>query len=327
MHIPILFFLLGLLLLIAGGNWFVKSAVGIAHRFHVPELLIGATIVSIGTTLPEVMVSATSALAGHGELAYGNAIGSIICNTALIAAVTLAVRPQNTDPDTLKIPVIFFFSAALFFSCTAFISGRFTRFHGLLLLSVFIMYLIYTLMQMNRPVYDQYGFEKEAPVKEITDTTPLSRYIIQLISGAVAIAYGADLIVDTGTEIATVIGIPESVIGLTFVAIGTSLPELVTAITALVKGHSALSLGNIIGANLLNLVWVSGIAIVLNPFSIPRNSTLAGYNTSLILELPLMLIAMLILTIPTLIWGKASRIQGILLLILYAGFCAVQFMI
>ena len=106
---PIILFLVGLVLLIKGGDWFVDGATGIAHKFHVPDLLIGATVVSIGTTLPEVMVSATSAVSGHGEIAYGNAIGSIICNTALIAAISIAVKPSRVDKKTLTIPVIFFY--------------------------------------------------------------------------------------------------------------------------------------------------------------------------------------------------------------------------
>lgn len=108
MAIPIILFIIGLLLLIKGGDWLVDSAVGIAHRFRIPEVLIGATVVSIGTTLPEVMVSAASAASGHGEMAYGNAIGSIICNTALIAAITVAVRPAKVEPRSLRLPVIFF---------------------------------------------------------------------------------------------------------------------------------------------------------------------------------------------------------------------------
>ena len=112
MFIPTLLFLLGLLFLIKGGDWFVDGATGIAHRFHLPEILIGATVVSIGTPLPEVMVSATSALSGHGEIAYGNAIGSIICNTSLIAAITIAVKPGAIQRHTLKTPVIFFFLSA-----------------------------------------------------------------------------------------------------------------------------------------------------------------------------------------------------------------------
>lgn len=107
MFIPILLFVIGLVMLIKGGDWFVDGATGLAERFHVPELIIGATVVSIGTTLPEVMVSATSALSGHGEIAYGNAIGSIICNTSLIAAVTLSVRPGPVNTKTLKMPVAF----------------------------------------------------------------------------------------------------------------------------------------------------------------------------------------------------------------------------
>ena len=110
MLIPVLLFIVGLLCLIKGGDWFVDGATGIARRFHVPELLIGATVVSIGTTLPEVMVSTTSALTGHGEIAYGNAIGSVICNAALIAAITIAVRPGKVDPKSLRTPVAFFLS-------------------------------------------------------------------------------------------------------------------------------------------------------------------------------------------------------------------------
>ena len=109
---PVLLFVAGLICLIKGGDWFVDGAIGIARRFHVSELLIGATVVSIGTTLPEVMVSTASAIGGHGEMAYGNAIGSVICNSALIAAISIAVRPGKADPKTLRIPVAFFFAAA-----------------------------------------------------------------------------------------------------------------------------------------------------------------------------------------------------------------------
>ena len=116
MLIPVLLFIVGLLCLIKGGDWFVDGATGIARRFKVPELLIGATVVSIGTTLPEVMVSTTSAMTGHGEIAYGNAIGSVICNAALIAAITIAVRPGKVDPKSLRVPVLFFFVAAALYA-------------------------------------------------------------------------------------------------------------------------------------------------------------------------------------------------------------------
>ena len=148
-----------------------------------------------------------------------------------------------------------------------------------------------------------------------------------LAVGAVLIAVGADLLVDNGTLIAQALGVPESVIALTFVALGTSLPELVTAITSLAKGHGALSLGNVIGANVFNLVLVSGVSVTLAPFSSPQNSTFAGMNASLVMDIPGMFAVRLLLTLPALIKGKLSRPQGIALLCIYAAFCAVQFSI
>ncbi len=148
-----------------------------------------------------------------------------------------------------------------------------------------------------------------------------------LIVGAALIAVGADLLVDNGTKIATALGVPDTVIALTFVALGTSLPELVTAITALMKGHGALSLGNIIGANLFNLVLVSGMAITVNPFDVPAGQTVGGINASLVIDIPVMLAVMLLMTVPALIKGKLSRWQGISLLAIYAAFCSVQFIL
>ena len=124
---------------------------------------------------------------------------------------------------------------------------------------------------------------------------------------------------------AQALGVPESVIALTFVALGTSLPELVTAITSLAKGHGSLSLGNVIGANVFNLVLVSGMSITVSPFSIPQNSTIMGINSSLVMDLPVMFAVMLLLTVPALLKGRLSRWQGVLLLCIYAAFCAVQF--
>ena len=317
MLIPVLLFIVGLLFLIKGGDWFVDGASALARRFHLPELLIGATVVSIGTTLPEVMVSTMSALSGHGEIAYGNAIGSVICNAALIAAITIAVRPGRVDPKTLKTPVAFFFAAAAIYCIAAYVFGRFTRVMGIIMLAVFVAYMAANVLQMkNTPAGEQEESEEEMP---------LAKTLILLVLGAVLIAVGANLLVDNGTLIAQALGVPESVIALTFVALGTSLPELVTAITSLVKGHSDLSLGNIVGANVFNLVLVSGMSITLAPFTIPQSATLFGINSSLVLDLPVMLVVMLILTVPALVKGKLHRAQGILLLAIYAAFCAVQF--
>lgn len=319
MLVPVLLFVIGLLFLIKGGDWFVDGATAIAHRFHVSELLIGATVVSIGTTLPEVMVSAASAVGGHGEIAYGNAIGSIICNTSLIAALTIAIRPSGVDKKALRMPLAFFFIAAVFYAFTAYLSGYFSRVIGLVLLAMFAVYLYLTISQARK--------EAAAPVQAAPEAAqePLWREVLLLVTGAALIAAGAHLLVDNGTLIAQALGVPESVIALTFVALGTSLPELVTAVTSLIKGHSALSLGNIIGANLFNLVLVSGVATTLAPFALPQGKTIGGMNASLVVDMPLMFVVMLLITVPALRKGRLSRWQGVTLLCLYAAFCMFQF--
>jgi len=322
MLIPVIYFLAGLLFLIKGGDWFVDGATGIAHRFHLPELLIGATVVSIGTTLPEVMVSATSALGGHSEIAYGNALGSVICNTALIAAVTIAVRPGRVDKEALVTPTCFFFVSAVFFAGFAYLTGQFSRTAGLSLLIIFVVYLCFTIWQMTeRSRQESAGGPNDSPPK----IRSLLTDILLLVAGAACIAVGANLLVDNGTLIAEAMGVPESVIALTFVALGTSLPELVTAITSLAKGHSALSLGNVIGANVLNLALVCGLSVTIAPFAVPASSTWMGMNASFVLDIPVMFAVMLILSVPAILKQRLYRAQGIMLLIIYFAYCVLQF--
>lgn len=315
----VILFILGFVLLIKGGDWFVDGATGIARRFKIPEILIGATVVSIGTTLPEVMVSAGAALAGNGDMAYGNAVGSIICNTALISAITLVFAPSEVDRKTFKTPVIFFFISAVFYALVAYLFKDFSRFIGICLLAVFVVYMIFTVLQAKKEI------TLNKPEEDTTYEGNTVKDIILLIIGAALIAVGAKFLVDNGTYIAEELGVPQTVISLTFVALGTSLPELVTAITALVKGHGALSLGNIVGANLFNLVLVSGLSVTLSPFSLPSEKQILGQNASLVVDVPVMFAVMLIMTLPALIKGKLYRTQGILLLLIYAVFCVFQF--
>ncbi len=324
MLVPVLLFLLGFVLLIKGGDWFVDGAVGLAHRFHLSELLIGATVVSIGTTLPEVMVSSQAAMLGNSGISYGNAIGSVICNTALIAALTVAIRPTEVDRRSLRLPVAAFFTAAALYAGIAYTAGRFVRWNGVLFLCLFVAYLALTVRQMKKyPETVEPEEDGGEPVKE----RALWLELVMLAAGAAAIAVGARLLVDNGTLIAAALGVPDSVIGLTMVALGTSLPELVTAVTALIKKRSALSLGNIIGANIFNIVLVSGASITIRPFVIPAEKTLAGMNASLAVDLPLMLLVMALLCLPSLAEGKLRRWQGAVLLCLYAGFTVFQFLL
>ena len=312
----LLWFALGLAALVRGGDWFVDGAVAMATRFRLPETLIGATVVSIGTTLPEVMVSVTSAVSGHGELAYGNAVGSVLCNAALIAGLSVVVRPGESQRREAALPTVFFFLAAGLYCAAAYGPGGFGRGTGFALLALFALYLAVTLRQLRGQ-----GGEREEPVLGGS----FRREIALLLLGTAAIALGARLLVEHGTLLARALGVPEAVIGLTLVALGTSLPELATAITALCKGHGGLSLGNILGANLFNLVLVSGAAAAISPFPLPESRTLAGLNGTLVLDLPLMLLAMALLTVPVLLRGRTYRWQGAALLALYAFFCGMQF--
>ena len=396
--IPIILFVIGLVFLIKGGDWFVDGATGIAHRFHIPEILIGATVVSIGTTLPEVMVSATGAMQGQGAMAYGNAIGSIICNTSLVAALTIAIRPSNVEKKSLRFPVIFFFCAAVFYSFVAYFFGEFSRWVGIVLLCGFVAYMTVLIIQAFRDrkpkeeitgelvadiLDDEVEEENQSSVGDfvgfllvgvgliaswvinvvaaggfMTDVSDIMAFagfylnallgiiflaiglakaiahkslgllnsnVLFLVLGAAIIAIGATLLVDNGTIIAEKLGVPSSVIALTFVALGTSLPELVTAVTALLKGHSSLSLGNIIGANIFNLVLVCGASVTISPFAVPAEKEVMGLNASLIVDIPVMFAVMALMTLPALFRGKLARWQGITLIGIYAAFCVFQF--
>ncbi len=323
MIISVLLFAVGLVLLIKGGDWFVDGATGLARRFHLPDIIVGATVVSIGTTLPEVMVSATGAMLGQGAMAYGNAIGSIICNTALIAAISVTCNPGPVNVKTMKMPVIFFFSSAALYCVAAYLLGEFPRWMGLVMMAIFVLYLVLNVRQ---------GFKNPDAVEEEEDggdakPRTLLMELVLLVVGAALIAVGADLLVEHGTIIAQGLGVPETVIALTFVALGTSLPELVTTITSLKKGHASLGIGNVIGANVFNLVLVSGVAVTLAPFEVPVGKLLAGHNASLVLDIPVMLSVMLLLCVPALTRKKLERWQGILLLCIYAGFCLFQFFV
>ena len=324
MLVSVLLFAVGLVLLIKGGDWFVDGATGIAKRFNLPDIVVGATVVSIGTTLPEVMVSTTGALAGSGAMAYGNAIGSIICNTALIAAISIVCNPGPVNTKSMKTPAIFFFGAAALYCLASYVLGTFPRWMGLVMLSIFVCYMVLTVRNgMKNP--DEAEHEEEEEGKQRTLLVELALLVI----GAAVIAVGADLLVEHGQIIAIGLGVPETVVALLFVALGTSLPELVTTITSLRSGHASLGVGNVIGANVFNLVLVSGVAVSLAPFDVPCENTLlnTGLNMSLVLEIPVMLGVMALMIFPTFASKKLARWQGIALLGIYAAFCVCQFML
>lgn len=379
MLVSVLLFAVGLVLLIKGGDWFVDGATGIAKRFNLPDIVVGATVVSIGTTLPEVMVSTTGALAGSGAMAYGNAIGSIICNTALIAAISITCNPGPVNVKSMRTPAIFFFMSAALYCLAAYLLGEFPQWMGFVMLFIFVVYMLLTVRNgLKNP--DTAAEEEEEEASNIPwsgliiicivagcvalsgmffDAVPTwlaiilaliavgylvfgsklikendeiqNRYLwmelILLVAGAAIIAVGADLLVEHGQVIAIGLGVPATVVALLFVALGTSLPELVTTITSLRKGRASLGVGNVIGANVFNLVLVSGVAVSLAPFAVPSENTLldTGLNLSLVLDIPVMLGVMLLMIVPALMKKKLSRWQGIVLLGIYVAFCVCQF--
>ena len=379
MLVSVLLFAGGLVLLIKGGDWFVDGATGIAKRFNLPDIVVGATVVSIGTTLPEVMVSTTGALAGSGAMAYGNAIGSIICNTALIAAISITCNPGPVNVKSMRTPAIFFFMSAALYCLAAYLLGEFPQWMGFVMLFIFVVYMLLTVRNgLKNP--DTAAEEEEEEASNIPwsgliiicivagcvalsgmffDAVPTwlaiilaviavgylvfgsklikendeiqNRYLwmelILLVAGAAIIAVGADLLVEHGQVIAIGLGVPATVVALLFVALGTSLPELVTTITSLKKGRASLGVGNVIGANVFNLVLVSGVSVSLAPFAVPNENTLldTGLNLSLVLDIPVMLGVMVLMIVPALMKKKLSRWQGIVLLGIYVAFCVCQF--
>ncbi|MBR2929971.1 MAG: calcium/sodium antiporter [Clostridia bacterium] len=328
MPTEIFLMIFGFILLIKGGDWFVDASVGIAKKFGLPELLIGATVVAIGTTLPEVLTSVFAAVGGSGGIAYGNAIGSIICNTSLIAALTIAIKPGKVDKSTLIFPVSAFFTVAVFYALNAYIGQGFERWAGILLLLCFVAYMVINVLNMKKGngAEEKLEIPEELPAEEEPkEKSNFVMDVVMLIVGAATIAIGASLLATNAESVAiNYLNMDPVVVGVTIVALGTSLPELVTAITSLMKGHGSLSLGNIIGANIFNLVLVSGTAITIAPFDLPSGLTIGGIPASLIIDIPLVFIVMGIMTIPTIMKGKLSRWQGISLLCIYAAFIASQ---
>ena len=377
MLVSVLLFAVGLVLLIKGGDWFVDGATGIARRFRLPDIVVGATVVSIGTTLPEVMVSTTGALTGSGAMAYGNAIGSIICNTALIAAISITCNPGPVNVKSMRTPAIFFFASAGLYCLAAYLLGEFPRWMGFVMLTIFVCYMLLTVRDglKNPDLTDDEEewetadmpwipliivgvvallvafsgmFFQETPVwyalvlmlialfvmlfegklvKHSGKDRTLLMEVLLLVAGAGIIAVGADLLVEHGQVIAKGLGVPDTVVALLFVALGTSLPELVTTITSLRKGRASLGVGNVIGANIFNLVLVSGVAVTLAPFAVPAENTLlnTGMNLSLVLDIPVMLGVMALMILPAILRKKLGRWQGLVLLGIYVAFCACQF--
>lgn len=306
----VILFVVGLILICLGGDRLVDAAVAIAKKLGIPQIVVGATIVSLGTTLPEILVSTTAAFDGSAAIAAGNAFGSIICNTALIAGLTQTVRPsKQVEASALSWRSAFFFLTLVALNVCGYITGSFSRPVGVVLLLLFVVYACLTVVKAP----SEGGSEEEKQ----DENTSIPLQLLILVVCAALLFVGANLLVDNGILIAEVVGVPERVIAVTFIALGTSLPELMTSIMSLVKGYGNVGLGNVIGANLLNMLLVIGIPSAIAGIPLEKSTVMV--------DMPLACLVMAVLIVPILIRKKSSRIQGIMLLSIYAVYCAVSF--
>lgn len=300
-------FAVGLVLIIKGGDYFVDAASWIAETLHIPKFIIGATIVSLATTLPELLVSLIAAAEGSVDMAVGNAVGSVTANIGLIFAILLAAAPPLITRKQLAPKGILMLAAAALLWVLS-LNGSLTVLASLGLLVIFALFIWENIASGKKEMQDS------AAEKVHNDKKTVIVNIVKFVLGAAGIVIGARLLVDNGTAIAVSLGVEQRIISLTMVAIGTSLPEFVTTITALVKKQGSLSVGNILGANIIDMTLILPLCAVISGGSLPISAT------SLSLDMPLCLGVGLLAVLPTLISGKFRRWQGIVMLVIYAAY-------
>ena len=346
----VLLFLLGLILIIKGGDVFVDSASWIAEKSGIPKFILGATIVSFITTLPELVASVIGTVEGSLGLAVGNAIGSVTANTGLIMSISILFMPAiiNRKQYAFKMIILMVITIVLGLFL---INGKLNIIESIIVLVFAIAFLVENVISAKareeKPVladgteaandnqeenqeievqekekakffdYLKYTFSFKTD-KELSSKMEVVLNIIKFILGGVGIYFGAKLLVDKGTELATIMHISEDVIGLTLVAVGTSLPELVTTITAIVKKQSSLSVGNIVGANIIDMSVILPICAFVSGGTLVLDSMQTVY-----LDIPVSLAVMLIAFVPTLITRKFTRWQGALMLAIYIAYVVV----
>ncbi len=339
-------FIVGLVLIIKGGDWFVDSASWIAEVLGVPKFVIGATIVSIATTLPEMIVSVQATIKGNVEMAAGNAIGSVTANTAMIMGIFIVCMPFTVKRKefTPKALMMFGASAALVLGCI-FTTKEIMTFEGetgnfyrlsmiglIVLIIIFLAFFIENFISMKNesthlePSPDNIGLQEEddvVPTKETATAADWIKNVGLFILGAAGTVIGADLLVDYGTEIAISLNIPQRVISVIAIAIGTSLPELVTTITALRKKVGALSVGNILGANIIDLTLILPICSFVSMGK--GTGALAVSASSVEIDMLVCLAAIAIAIFPTIATKKFHRWQGIIMLGGYIGYVLTVF--
>lgn len=319
--LTILLFLTGIVLIVKGGDFFVDAATWIARVSGIPQVIIGATIVSLATTLPEMLVSVIAAMDGKVDMAVGNAVGSVTANIGLIMAISLIFMPGVIKRKDYVPKSILMFCSSLVIVASGRI-GNIDLFLSVVLLILFILFLgeniRSTQNSMNRKTPAAFHAAENTAAIPLNSASPDTERsvvvinIIKFIAGAAGIVAGANLLVNNGSELARYIGISERIIGVTLVAVGTSLPELVTTITAIVKKQSSLSIGNILGANIIDLTLILPVSMICAQKPLPIAAS------SALLDFPACLLVGSIAIFPMIISSKFKRWQGFALLAVYA---------
>ena len=314
--ITILLFLLGLVLIVKGGDWFLDGAVWIAEATGVPRFIIGATIVSLATTLPELTVSVTGVLQGEVDLAVGNAVGSVTANLGLILGISVVCIPSvvNKRQFNLKAVLMVSGAAVLLVLCRG---GILSFLPSLLLFAIFLAYLGNNIVDAKTGMQER---QEEHGKRRSVSHRQMVMKLSLFVAGIAAIVIGSRLLINYGSELALLLGVPSSIIGVTMVAIGTSLPELVTTLTAIAKKEASMSVGNIIGANVIDLTMILPVCSAVSGGRL----TIGSQTTAL--DLPACFLLCCIAVVPPLLKGKFYRWQGALMLAAYAGYVAVLVM-
>lgn len=318
--------LIGLVLIIKGGDFFVDSAAWVAAELHIPQFVIGATVVSLATTLPEIIVSVIAAAEGNAflaagdaaaafgqvEMAIGNGVGSVTANTGLILGLSMLLAPSVLKRKDFAVKgILLLLSVAMLFGMSA--SGSFNRFWGLFLFVPLALFIADNIVSAKKGMTVGVSEQRQKPsAREIVFN------ILRFIAGLFGIVLGARLLVDYGTAFATAIHVPEGVIAVTIIAVGTSLPELVTMITAIVKKRGSMSIGNIIGANVIDVSLIVPVSALVYGESLPVAAT------ALTLDFPFCLGIAAVAVIPSIITGKFSRWQGLLCLAAYITYIVLR---
>lgn len=292
----------GFVMLIKGADWFVEGAAGIAARFGIPQLVIGLTIVAMGTSAPEAAVSITSAISGSAGITVGNVVGSNIMNILVILGITAVIIAVPVQKSTVKIEIPFMIAITGIFLLLGIFDNELGRLDGVVLWALFIVYLLY-LLRMAMKNKEEAGEQEEQK--------PLWLQIVMLLVGAALIVLGSDVTVDAATDIAKFFGVSDRFIGLTVIALGTSLPELVTSVIAARKGSADIAIGNIVGSNVFNILFVAGTTALITPVE---------FQAAFLVDTLIAIAAAVLLFVCVLPKNKLTRLGGCAMLVGYAGY-------